>query len=103
HLPSTLLISSLSLHDALPICQAGHGGIHQNMSELPRSYGVSTYGCPQSGWRPAYAQSHPQTQVWNRQELRDTRSLRQKVQPSEQDRKSTRLNSSHVSISYAVF
>src|SRR5437868_9622052 len=35
--------------------------------------------------------------------LLDALALRRVVEPRDQDRKSTRLNSSHVSISYAVF
>src|SRR5438067_6958196 len=70
HTPTTE-IYTLSLHDALPICDAfGLGGVDVGAVRELRLDGALA-GCPRS---------HRGT-----------------------DRKSTRLNSSHVSISYAVF
>src|SRR5437764_9929249 len=65
--PPTTEIYTLSLHDALPICHAGH---HHSGADGD-----------EQGW-----------------DLRD-----QAVADGEEDRKSTRLNSSHRCISYAVF
>src|SRR5207249_10307345 len=64
--PSTTEIYTLSLHDALPICETSTGPAYQ-----PDSRGFGTFPIVTGGVRS--------------------------------DRKSTRLNSSHVSISYAVF
>src|SRR5699024_11560826 len=93
--PSAL--STLSLHDALPICL-----------EHRRRW----------RWPPAASPSQPSTSssvrgfedsppsVWPRRVI-STWKPRRNEQSSKEiastDRKSTRLNSSHVSISYAVF
>src|SRR5690625_6720943 len=66
-------IYSLSLHDALPICQF-HRGVG---GEFPRR-----------GWEVG---------------VDDGRAQSGDHRPIVRDRKSTRLNSSHVAISYAVF
>src|SRR5438067_8108889 len=71
----TTEIYTLSLHDALPICGA-------------RDKGELTVACHGGG---AIGSAHQRR-----------RDLIARV-VSQQDRKSTRLNSSHVSISYAVF
>src|SRR5690349_22801384 len=72
--PATTEIYTLSLHDALPIYQPGAGPV--------------VTGDPH-------------------QRLVDRRTLLheagQRVADADRDRKSTRLNSSHVEISYAVF
>src|SRR5438309_8892044 len=73
-LPATSEIYTLSLHDALPIC-----GLHSPRSRAPRT---GIHGAPQS------------LQTWD---------SRRNLTFVETDRKSTRLNSSHSSISYAVF
>src|SRR5699024_12538701 len=76
HPTATTDIYTLSLHDALPICpyRAPH-----------RRGGLSPYAAPAPRPGRPGAQAEPVGQgPW-------------------QDRKSTRLNSSHVSISYAVF
>src|SRR5207249_11526754 len=73
---ATTFIYTLSLHDALPIF---HTGMYQDLPRLRR------YCCaPQ-------ARSSP------------TRACDALPDSVNRDRKSTRLNSSHVSISYAVF
>src|SRR5207249_11375086 len=96
HYPSPPALSTLSLHDALPICPGRlhhpHRGRH----------------CPHRGDR------HPPARpggcgrrgrggllLAERQRRDDRRLLDRGV--GYLDRKSTRLNSSHVSISYAVF
>src|SRR5207245_11491055 len=77
HHPPPTLIYSLSLHDALPI-----------WSRLPLPYPAYVDGaarCSEQSRRKAVTQSHGATAAHR------------------QDRKSTRLNSSHGSSSYAVF
>src|SRR5699024_12394317 len=82
--PSTYQIYTLSLHDALPIslgaCRA-YAPRYPKQLQPVRISSAEPSSIPRPGWsrRPS-----PRT---------DTAS----------DRKSTRLNSSHVSISYAVF
>src|SRR5690348_18221477 len=78
--PATTWISTLSLHDALPICGAG------------RAADLVTKAPP----RPADPVSG-KFYVWL------DGSYQSQNLPQVEDRKSTRLNSSHPSISYAVF
>src|SRR5690242_21393982 len=70
---ATTAIYTLSLHDALPICAAGRGGD----ADPGEAAGAAAQG-----------------------RARQDAAARG---PRPQDRKSTRLNSSHMSISYAVF
>src|SRR5204863_5303168 len=82
HVSSTAAFYTLSLHDALPISRqpvAAAGGSHGAAHERPRD------ACRVRG---ALA---PRRVTSNAAEL------------DHRDRKSTRLNSSHVEISYAVF
>src|SRR5437868_8290845 len=74
-------ICTLSLHDALPICvAAGAGGpLAAAARGPPHARRPGDYGVTPGGGGAAVARRH------------------------HEDRKSTRLNSSHVSISYAVF
>src|SRR5699024_11408811 len=94
--PSRTCIHTLSLHDALPIsqnrvCRAGRSPIHPERSTVDREE-VLHAACP--GVPPAPGRSvvgllsHDPPRAPAR---------------TSRDRKSTRLNSSHVSISYAVF
>src|SRR2546430_7484271 len=76
---ATTEIYTLSLHDALPICPGG--------PDRPGTSGSPGW-CP-PGPRASSARPEP------------TRS--RGYGPSPRDRKSTRLNSSHSQISYAVF
>src|SRR5690606_41908210 len=71
----TTEIYTLSLHDALPICSSGSGACSRRAS-------TSCTAEPTRSWRKWISSS---------------------VQRRGLDRKSTRLNSSHVKISYAVF
>src|SRR5439155_19776883 len=80
--PSTTEIYTLSLHDALPILP-GDQGVHRQL--LPARL-------RERGTRPGDRGGHA---------LRRRRSGRDLADHA--DRKSTRLNSSHVAISYAVF
>src|SRR5207249_9803131 len=81
--PTPTAISTLSLHDALPICAQRHliAGLGADV-EQPEHVGALRH-------LGGDLEDHP-VEV----ELRED---------GRQDRKSTRLNSSHVSISYAVF
>src|SRR5207244_12363830 len=74
--PSTSLIYTLSLHDALPI------------------FGSSTYVSP--------AVLHS-SQAWVFRLVGRRLPMTSRTSPAPRDRKSTRLNSSHQIISYAVF
>src|SRR5437868_11381309 len=82
-LPPTTLFCTLSLHDALPICGGGPA------ADRPGRHGV--LGSVQPRRPPA----------GGGQRRRHGPAV-ERGQPAG-DRKSTRLNSSHVSISYAVF
>src|SRR3712207_9557057 len=79
---ATTEIYTLSLHDALPICSAARDR-PRSRSTSPSTPGRSTH----ARWK-----AYPKMAV------------RQLQQPGlQRDRKSTRLNSSHANISYAVF
>src|SRR5690606_41466786 len=89
---STSVIYTLSLHDALPISADIAGGIvrprirkHQWPPTRPRSTGQR--GTAHAATNASYSCAR----------------LPSKAIFTHQDRKSTRLNSSHVKISYAVF
>src|SRR3712207_7628452 len=79
---ATTEIYTLSLHDALPIWPAG-GPRHPQREDQPQSRGPHRPARPGAGGR------------------RPARGGR--AQRGAPDRKSTRLNSSHANISYAVF
>src|SRR2546426_3364833 len=86
---ATTEIYTLSLHDALPISQVLPPGTNIHVKD---SLGVGLYiPFPDFGDNPSYAA----TEGDRKQETG------YKARP--QDRKSTRLNSSHLVISYAVF
>src|SRR5690625_6279834 len=76
NVPATSVIYTLSLHDALPISFRVHGRL------LMRSRGVARNRILRCGCVYPERRHHA---------------------PHRRDRKSTRLNSSHVAISYAVF
>src|SRR2546426_7625039 len=80
---ATTEIYTLSLHDALPISQSDRRG-EDPVAHHPR--------CRAPGGRPARRQARP---VRRQSETGD--------REGSGDRKSTRLNSSHLVISYAVF
>src|SRR5690348_17859073 len=83
--PATTEIYTLSLHDALPICWAGEGSRPARRD--------TACACQR---RRAEPDGVPGM-------TGEDRSILLVDDHAEQDRKSTRLNSSHPSISYAVF
>src|SRR5699024_11390402 len=85
--PSPTSLSTLSLHDALPISWAPK---ESNPWSQPDEAAP-----PTAGWGHATYGS--------RQEFHEDTDSLGDAGPVQPDRKSTRLNSSHVSISYAVF
>src|SRR5699024_12011730 len=86
--------SALSLHDALPILPGDLGGIEEHVAEQPVLRRV--------GHHPAdeVTVDRPSTRAAG---VGGEAALPPHVHREHRDRKSTRLNSSHVSISYAVF
>src|SRR5207245_9037702 len=90
HYPAPSQVSPLSLHDALPIC--GDDDPRLRAEAQAQAHHVPA-------WRElaAAGELFPPHQVM----LRTTQAL--DVLRRVRDRKSTRLNSSHGSISYAVF
>src|SRR3712207_8808140 len=81
---ATTEIYTLSLHDALPISERDEDRDHEH--EPPDDGGRGLDGMAEGPDEPAL-------------EPRPRRA----ALPADQDRKSTRLNSSHANISYAVF
>src|SRR5205814_9432218 len=93
--PPPSYIYTLSLHDALPIFRSrkrpsrpsarrDHRGVRRNVWRAAPSLRTSTIGCG----------THRRTRESHRA---------RNISPYASDRKSTRLNSSHLGISYAVF
>src|SRR5207249_11120913 len=96
--PSPPEVSSLSLHDALPICEALARFIALEptlRSEAQEVIAAGDLALYAGRWtlRGMDPNGHPVVMSGESSDI-----LRQ-----QRDRKSTRLNSSHVSISYAVF
>src|SRR5690606_41867326 len=91
--PATPATQPLSLHDALPICRAGGGRGRRSPGS---SGGISRGTRGHSRCVEAHHRRKRQCCRW---------SCRRRARraPDRPDRKSTRLNSSHVKISYAVF
>src|SRR5205814_9835593 len=81
------LLYPLSLHDALPISS---GTASVSMTSGMNCAGVDC------GWRPSITRPFHRTKSVSAPASRRTT-------PAPTDRKSTRLNSSHLGISYAVF
>src|SRR2546430_14665133 len=79
---ATTEIYTLSLHDALPICSSWHR-------------------CPPSGRHRSSTSTAPRTSTSTL--VHNRRAPRSAARDLARDRKSTRLNSSHSQISYAVF
>src|SRR3712207_8908746 len=82
---ATTEIYTLSLHDALPIFRGGTLGSEDARGTTPH----------EAVWRPIVP-LNVAVRTW-------TTWLRGRPLPRASDRKSTRLNSSHANISYAVF
>src|SRR5207249_10775086 len=93
--PATPVIYTLSLHDALPISRlysppnrsssSSDRLAHESLFHIARLGGVCLIRC------------------WRRVPRPESRPGGRRLRGVAEDRKSTRLNSSHVSISYAVF
>src|SRR5699024_11562845 len=92
---------ALSLHDALPISSQP---CRQHGPQVSTSDRNTCSGCPhEPATRPTqYDQKQHSSQHEQPSQQAQQTPVSQQAQPSP-DRKSTRLNSSHVSISYAVF
>src|SRR5699024_12801336 len=95
-------MSTLSLHDALPIL------LDEVEEGIEKIEGIVTVECIQDLVEDALLNNHHTSvakayiQYRERQRQKRQRDLFEK-RTAMKDRKSTRLNSSHVSISYAVF
>src|SRR5699024_12078115 len=89
HAPAPSDFYTLSLHDALPICSSSIISLHSSM------HSSQIYTAPPAMSFFTCFWLFPQKEHLSRSALSCIRAIR--------DRKSTRLNSSHVSISYAVF
>src|SRR5690349_23683957 len=83
---ATTEIYTLSLHDALPIWL-------MNLPSFPAIFISGTFSPTAGGGGSGL------WLFWNEKYIKDARMIAK----IERDRKSTRLNSSHVEISYAVF
>src|SRR2546426_12582119 len=82
---ATTEIYTLSLHDALPICERGLGGFAAELAQPERGL-----------------DAHARIGIGG-QHLAEWRDRFLVGDLTQRDRKSTRLNSSHLVISYAVF
>src|SRR5439155_19760773 len=85
--PTTTEIYTLSLHDALPIFDEFTSVVDRTVAQIGSAAVAKTIR--RSGKQLVAASCHYDVIEW--------------LQPDWIDRKSTRLNSSHVAISYAVF
>src|SRR5690606_39513931 len=94
-LPPPAASYPLSLHDALPILRQRPAIDGSHPASLLDQHRSAAFRCPRTGC----ARSRPPTRGCVRTSRRDSR-WRLALSG---DRKSTRLNSSHVKISYAVF
>src|SRR5690606_41511133 len=94
-------LARLSLHDALPISQPDEPGASRR--ETHDDAQVAGSREPRENrllQKPAAPRTAPHVSVLGRFDLQSSWS---EFRPPAKDRKSTRLNSSHVKISYAVF
>src|SRR5439155_17447274 len=97
HTPPTTDIYTLSLHDALPILHSDRRMLElmlRNLLSNALRYterGKILLGCKRAG-------DKVRIEVWD-----SGVGIAEEHLPRNPDRKSTRLNSSHVAISYAVF
>src|SRR3712207_6984221 len=82
---ATTEIYTLSLHDALPICRQRRERLNETMTFLTTAGALELPAAPAAGeFRPKFHYTAERNWL-------------------NEDRKSTRLNSSHANISYAVF
>src|SRR5206468_8143355 len=96
HAPATTEIHTLSLHDALPIFQAKTGS-------LGGVKALSGYATTGKGEDIAFSILSNNLNVAGKRVNDTIDSLVEAIVTDHSDRKSTRLNSSHDQISYAVF
>src|SRR5690606_41647407 len=100
--PQPPVNATCSLHDALPISGQGGNNSYDSERESTRITGFVTHDFAEGdrdNWFTRLLGSHTLTGLWAEDEQNtDNRSWNRYA-----DRKSTRLNSSHVKISYAVF
>src|SRR5690606_41436894 len=95
------VIYTLSLHDALPICdRVQQAGLARVGVTDDRDAG-HLVGLPAAALGPAHRLHRRDLPAQLRDPLVDAPAIRLQLRLT--DRKSTRLNSSHVKISYAVF
>src|SRR5207253_8693709 len=103
HIPLSPEIYTLSLHDALPISLlAENRAVEQNWKSVPAAvdwYTTQGWLLDQAG-EQLFKESADLPKSLQRVRARLRRGY---LRTMERDRKSTRLNSSHVAISYAVF
>src|SRR5207249_11066753 len=98
HTPSPTQIPPLSLHDALPILRSRHRHFHRRSLQESQVEQRIDHHTRAAGKNLALLEA----KIFLVKVTELFRLRRNKCDVSE-DRKSTRLNSSHVSISYAVF
>src|SRR5690606_41720326 len=101
--PAAPTIYPLSLHDALPIClipsRCTFAIRRDRLIRIPSSPSASS-AFPQSKLK---LELIPTLRLTQMQDIGGCRGIVRYVSGVNKDRKSTRLNSSHVKISYAVF
>src|SRR5690606_41878245 len=94
--PGSTEMSCLSLHDALPIWLVGHHGVEVEVDHVAAANRVALdladHGLDRRGTVDGDVDQHGLAA-----------DLVEQAADCRRDRKSTRLNSSHVKISYAVF
>src|SRR5699024_12096150 len=100
HLPPPPALHTLSLHDALPIC--AHNGRMTDATTDRRVLITGAHGGVGSQLARELAAEYDLVLHFRRAEDAPP-GTEYRLAELDEDRKSTRLNSSHVSISYAVF
>src|SRR5207245_7986390 len=103
NISTNTVINTLSLHDALPIyCREKAKG--KSFLRSRSTHGCPTYQCRENRVpRGLHGKPHAREPGHSRSGRCSTRGKLSFFRSQSQDRKSTRLNSSHGSISYAVF
>src|SRR5690606_40827529 len=100
--PTTPEHHSLSLHDALPIYREDHRAPSLTSSATWNFPNICAAGTSPSSRAPVNTFRHGRSSG-SRSDVSPQSPPRVSVNRGTTDRKSTRLNSSHVKISYAVF
>src|SRR5690606_40526910 len=102
-LPTTARVYPLSLHDALPICKVGllvGADVGRSLAPIKDELDLAVFA---RGLAAVLDGSKPLLDEGELARVRESFGKRvQERMRAERDRKSTRLNSSHVKISYAV-